>query len=224
MSGRAGYSKALEVGLQSPDLGSWGPGVGGVHSRCWWGAWLCSWNTGFWVDGRAARLEAPRRPPHHQHLPRAVRAGRSPWGCSWVLLSMWPGHPLPGPAWWACSSCPSTFLRQEVGGGAQPGSEAWKDPTKQTSPTGRGGGTLGCQGEAKQKIQVASPGGHQHRRDRHEVAEGWEGGGGARLGLGGREGGAEPLFWEGMWLPLTPASQGQLTEPGGTSGLPLTPP
>ena len=29
MSGRAGYSKALEVGLQSPDLGSWGPGVGG---------------------------------------------------------------------------------------------------------------------------------------------------------------------------------------------------
>ena len=29
MSGLAGYSEALEVGLQSPDLGSWGPGVGG---------------------------------------------------------------------------------------------------------------------------------------------------------------------------------------------------
>ena len=33
-------------------------------------------------------------------------------------------------------------------------------------------------------------------------------------GLGVQGGGTEPLFWEGMWLPLTPALQGQLMEEG----------
>ena len=50
---------------------------------------------------------------------------------------------------------------------------------------------MGCQGEAERKTQVASPGGRQHRRDWHEAAERWEGGGGARLAAEGWEGGGE---------------------------------
>lgn len=136
-----------------------------------------------------------------------------PWLCSWIIGHQGRSQPLGKPlgASERVAGTPSAAARRGDCSSRQPlpCARRWEEGPSQG---GRHGRTLPSR--PRPAVEEEGPWaawetprrrGHQHQSDQHELAGvgSWAGGG------------AEPLFWEGMWLPSTPALWGQPTEAGG---------